>query len=137
VDGPDPQRENSPSYVDTAIALGHMVEVDLHRIGANWFLGHDYPQYQVSSGWIEARHQLLLHLKSAAALAEVTASHPHWHYFCHRSDSYTITSQNYVWLHDLTLRATPKTIVPLLSKELLLSYPGRDLVYAICSDYCS
>jgi hypothetical protein len=132
LDGANPSRENAPDYIDEAIAAGFQVEVDLRRIGAQFYLGHDYPQYPVSWKWIDEREDhLLVHVKDVQALQGVTAS---WHTFCHRSDPYTLTSKGYIWLHDLSLATDCNTIVPLMTRDLIASYPKRPL-YAVCSDY--
>jgi hypothetical protein len=125
-------RENAPDYIDEAIAAGFQVEVDLRKIGNQFFLGHDYPQYPVSWKWIDEREEhLLIHVKDVQALKGITAS---WHTFCHRSDPYTLTSRGLIWLHDLSLTPDDNTIVPLMTRELIIAYPKQPL-YAICSDH--
>jgi hypothetical protein len=49
---PEPGQENSLDYIDEAIKAGFKVEVDLRRVGDQFFFGHDYPQYPVDSAWI-------------------------------------------------------------------------------------
>ncbi len=133
--GPNAQRENSPDYIDEAIAASFDVEVDLRAVDGHLWLGHDYPQHLVSREWLSDRHhRLLLHIKDIPALNWMLNTHPNWHYFCHAGDRFTFTSQRYIWLHDLSLPPTPDTIVPLISRELVLSYRSRE-VHAICSDY--
>lgn len=130
--GPNPGRENSPDYIDEAINAGHIVEVDVRRVGCSLFLGHDYAQYKVQPEWIEERKKsLLIHLKDFSVAKTVADC---WHTFCHVSDPFTLTSEGRLWLHDLSLQPDLNTIVPLMSKELIASY-GYRTVYAICSDY--
>lgn len=133
--GPNPERENSPVYVDEALAAGFEVEVDLRLVGDQFWFGHDYPQYLVNESWLWERHpRLLLHLKDTHALNYILSACSAWHYFCHSNDRFTFTSQGHIWLHDLSLSPTPRTIIPLISRELVISYKNRD-IYAICSDY--
>jgi len=135
LNGPNPVRENAPDYIGEAIAAGFEVEMDLRMVGGHLYLGHDYPQYRVATSWIDHwQDKLLLHIKDTASLNYVMMNRSKWHYFCHEHDRFTFTSQECVWLHDLSLQASLTTIVPLISRELLASYKNRE-VYAICSDY--
>lgn len=130
--GPNPARENAPDYIQEAIDAGHQVEVDLRKVGDQFFLGHDYPQYPVSWTWIDNRYEhLLLHLKDFEAAKSATAN---WVMFCHSGDAYTRVSNGLLWLHDLSLVPNDETIVPLMTVELIKAYRHRD-IYAICSDY--
>lgn len=136
LNGPNTARQNSPDYIDEAVAAGYEVEVDLRMVGVQFWLGHDYPQHLVNESWLaERRRKLLLHLKDVHVLNWFLKNpHADWHYFCHSRDPFTLTSQGHVWLHDLSLPATLNTIVPLISKPLVQFYANRD-VYAVCSDY--
>lgn len=132
LNGPNPACENAPFYIDAAISAGHLVEVDLRRVGGDLFLGHDYPHYQVTPEWIDERkNSLLIHLKDFAAAKAVTDC---WHTFCHAGDPYTLTSEGKLWLHDISLYPNLDTIVPLMTRELVSAYGHRN-VYAICSDW--
>lgn len=133
MDGPNSTLENRPDYVDKAIEAGFMVEVDLRLIGNQYFLGHDYPIWPVAFNWLnERRDSLLLHLKDISSLHTMI---PQWNYFCHVNDPYTFTSQGKIWLHSLDLTPDDRTIVPLMTKDLIRSYPHKKHVHAICSDY--
>lgn len=139
VDGPSPH-ENSIDHVDRAISLGYSVEVDLLRVGNDWYLGHDFPVARVSASWITARSgQLLLHAKTCEAAAALASTNLAWgwHYFCHSSDPYVLTSQGKLWVHNLSYVPQPSSpvIVPLITLELLKSYTHQ--VHGICSDYVS
>lgn len=136
LNGPNTARENSPDFIDTALAAGYEVETDLRLVGVQFWLGHDYPQYLVNESWLtERRRKLLLHLKDVHVLNWFLKNpHADWHYFCHSNDPFTWTSQGRLWLHDLSLPATLNTIVPLISRPLIQFYGNRD-VYAVCSDY--
>lgn len=133
---PVPSRENSPSYIDTAISSGYDVEVDIRYINDKFYLGHDTPDYEVTLTWLIKRKEMLwLHckdLESANKLSELVVHD--FMYFCHTSDPYILTSNNFIWVHDLKLRLTPKTIIPLLSETDVKNYNGVP-VYAVCTDY--
>jgi hypothetical protein len=133
LDGPNSNLENRPDYVEKAIAAGFVVEVDLRLIGNQYFLGHDYPVWPVSMQWLnENRESLLLHLKDIASLHSMI---PQFHYFCHVNDPYTFTSQGRVWIHDLSMMPDDRSIIPLMTQDLIRSYPYKKHVHAICSDY--
>lgn len=144
LDGPHPATENAPGQIDRAISAGFHVEVDLRvhakdemrGVANELWLGHDEAQYRVSLDWIdERRERLLLHLKDFDALKYVVEKRPVWHFICHSSDLYTITSQKDVWLHDLALAPDERTIVPLITLEQLLGYEHLRVVAGVCTDF--
>jgi hypothetical protein len=133
--GPIPSLENSPDYVDKALESGFLVEVDVRVIGKDFYLGHDFPQYPVSPSWLETRSvNCLYHLKDAQAAKLVSSQFRHWHFFCHENDNFTVTSHQYVWLHNFSIEPDERTIIPLLSRQHVLSYLKRGM-YGICTDY--
>lgn len=133
--GPKPELENQTEYIETSINGGFNVEIDLRVIGEDLFLGHDFPQYKTSRDWIEQhKEHLLIHVKNFNALSLIVKHNFDWHFFCHNNDSFTVTSKSYIWLHDMGRKPDRKTIVPLLTKELVDSYDWY-CMYGICSDY--
>lgn len=134
---PNPSRENSPSYIDIAISSGYDVEVDLRFINNKFFLGHDTPDYEVNQTWLEKRkNKLWVHCKDLDSATQLLNSKVGFMYFCHNSDSYVLTSNGYVWVHDLSLNITNKSIIPLLSLQDINKF-NRKIPYAICTDYVS
>ena len=132
--GPNSSRENAPSYIDTAISAGYDVEIDLRYINDKFYLGHDTPDYEVSETWIKKRKEKLwIHCKNLDA-ASILSKMDNVKFFCHSSDSYVLTSNNYIWVHDLKMNIDNRCIIPLLSSEDILKYDGN-IVYAICTDY--
>jgi len=127
-----PAMENSPDYIDTAIAEGWSVEVDLRKVGSTLFLGHDFPQYVTSLDWLTARQsKLLIHLKDIEA-AKFLQKATSLHTFCHANDPFTMTSQGCIWHHDLSTSLTG--IVPLLTEQLLTASHWFNC-HGVCSDY--
>ena len=47
INGPNPELENSPEYVQLAIEKGFDVEVDVWHKDNEWWLGHYEPTYKV------------------------------------------------------------------------------------------
>jgi len=133
LEGPNPAWENSTGYIDRAISKGYDVEIDLRSRGNSLWLGHDFPEYKISMDWLKDRKEnLWIHVKDYGALVAIVDSK--LRYFCHEKDTYTLTSNGYVWSHDLTNKMNDRCIVPLLSSKQVASYNQRDF-YAVCSDY--
>lgn len=133
VDGVDLERENQPGYIDTAISLGYDVEIDLRTKGNTLYLGHDDPQYPISLDWLlDRRNNLWIHAKDYESLK--TLSRTNLQYFYHTSESYTLTSNGYIWSHDFTNKMNNMCIVPLLSKEEVEKYDQVEF-FAVCSDF--
>lgn len=135
LNGPNIERENSLEYVDEAINKGYDVEVDLRTKNKQLFFGHDEPQHQIEYEWLYQRKEnLWIHIKDYDSLVWISEKQDEFKYFCHESDRYTLTSNGYIWSHDLENKMTDKCIVPLLNKEKVQSYEQRNF-YAVCSDY--
>jgi len=133
LDGLNPERENSPDYIDEAISKGYDVEIDVRFKDGELWLGHDRPEHGVSLEWlIERKENLWIHVKEYEALIRIIETD--LRFFCHEQDKYTLTSNGYIWSHDLTNKMTDKCIVPLLSSESVEGY-NQNGFYAVCSDY--
>ena len=133
--GPNPGKENRPSYIDCAISSGLDVEVDLRLIGGELWLGHDTPDYKVTIQWIIHWHKnLWIHCKNLEASQFLFSYKDKVKYFCHTNDSYVLTSSGHIWAHDLNLKLDGNCIIPLLNNYDIFSYSG-DYVHGICTDY--
>jgi hypothetical protein len=134
---PNPYKENSPSYIDIAISSGYDVEVDLRFIDNKFFLGHDTPDYEVNENWLEKRkNKLWIHCKDLESVTQILKNKNNFMFFCHSSDSYVLTSNGYVWVHNLNLNINEKSIIPLINTEDIINFNNK-LPYAICTDYVS
>lgn len=102
VAGPNPQRENSPEFIDEALSLGFEVEIDLHVIDGQMWLGHDRPQYQIDLDWFLPRAgRCWVHCKNVPAM-EYFYSHYHnefINFFWHENDTMTLTNHGYMWVY--------------------------------------
>ncbi len=129
VDGPIESRENSPNYIMEAIGLGFDVEVDVWYRDNSWYLGHDYPKYNIDITWLlERESKLWIHCKNVESLIEI--KNYCLHYFWHESDEFTLTSKNYIW-------AYPREI-PIKKSIVLLPEINQNIVdgcKGVCSDY--
>jgi hypothetical protein len=135
LNGPKPELENHPTYIEEAIARGFDVEVDLWVNESGAFLGHDGPQYLVPHEWlIDRTDQIWIHCKNSESLA--FAMRHNLHCFFHNTDDYTITSRGYIWAFPGKKRSSEKCIkvLPELSwwemdHDWKIQYSG------VCSDF--
>ena len=128
VDGPSHQ-ENRPSYLREAIDRGYDIELDLWKVNNILWLGHDAPQYPIPEDFlIEVGHAAWIHCKNLEALDYLVNHLPQLNFFWHQEDSYTLTSQGYIW-------AYPG--MPVTSKSIIvdLDNSGSHDVLGVCSDY--
>ena len=137
LDGPCPNKENSPEYINSAVKQGYAVEVDLWRTSESFFLGHDMPQYRVDESFLDslaAGNVLWTHIKNIEAF-EYLVSHnkQHWNFFWHQEDNYTLTSLGCIWSYPGE-RLTCNTIcvLPERSKHAILEISKCK---GICTDY--
>lgn len=131
--GPRPDRENKPSYIDTAISMGLEVEVDVWEKDGSLFLGHDGPETLVNANWISNRiSRLWLHCKNLEA-AQSLSHIPRAKFFCHSSDPYVLTSTGHIWVHDPRLPIDSSCIVPCFGDDCPFDLDAN-VPYAICTD---
>lgn len=133
-DGVNPERENKPSYIDTAISMGYEVEVDIRYIDGKFYLGHDTPDTLITVTWIEKRkNNIWFHCKNLESAKELSKIE-NVKFFCHSNDNYVLTSTKHIWVHDLNLPIDDTCIIPLLGEQSIKNFKHK-VVYAICTDY--
>jgi hypothetical protein len=134
-DGPKPEQENSPGYIDKALSEGFYAETDVRKgnMGEGFIMGHDHGEHKLPIEWFEERRGLLfIHAKDLATYTYFTREKG-WNTFWHQSDDYTLTSAGYIWaypgsaLNEKTICVMPENVV----------YSRVDLArcLGICSDY--
>lgn len=97
--GCEPERENSPDYIDEAIEQGFDVEVDVWKIDESYFLGHDEPSYEIELIWLLNRfNNLWCHAKNFDVFHDLI-KYPKLNMFWHQEDDYTITTHNFIWTY--------------------------------------
>ena len=129
VNGPDPGKENSPSYIKSALSAGYNVEIDVWNLNGTWFLGHDDPVYEIGVKFL-MNDKLLCHAKNLAALDKMLV-HTNIHCFWHQEDHYTVTSRGYIVSYP-GYETTPRTIC---MKPELADPDSIPDCHGICSDY--
>ena len=124
INGPDPEKENSPKYIESAIQQGYDVEIDL-RVGVGFQLGHDKSQYFIDSSWLSTfKDNLWIHCKDFATLTYLTERR--------------FVGYNYFWHHDLATSCDFGTIKDVSKNSVLVDLEGVNReadCYGICSDY--
>jgi len=91
--------ENSPTYIDTAIANSFDVEVDVWYVDGEFFLGHDTPTYHIDSSWIMIRvASLWCHAKNIEAMEQLLLM-DNVNCFWHETDKMTLTSIGIPWMY--------------------------------------
>ena len=130
INGPTPERENHPDYIDQAIALGYDVEIDLWSIEGVLLLGHDEPQYKVSQHWLNERvNRLWIHCKNIEAV-EWFSMIKGYNYFWHEKDTLTLTSFSHIWAYPGKQPIKNSiAVMPEINNDSITVCKG------ICSDY--
>jgi len=129
--GPNPGRENHPTYIKKALAIPKLeVEIDVWFTDDGWYLGHDKPCYKTDEDFL-SNTRLWIHCKDIITLQKAVAAG--FHCFFHQNDDVALTSKKYLWLfpgqpipdYGMTIAVKPE-----LFPALDISNAG-----AICSDY--
>lgn len=129
--GPNPQMENHPTYLKYAIQMGFHVEVDVWIKDGRKFLGHDKPQYEVSSEFFH-NERYFLHCKNIEAMATF-ADHPLVNAFFHNEEDIALTSKGLLWSYPrASVLLTKKSIA--VMPERVENWAGIDKCYGICTD---
>ena len=133
LNGPNPEKENEPSYIVSAINQGFDCEVDLWRTESGFFLGHDEPQYEIKDSFLfELSDKLWIHCKNLEALTFVSKEASTLNGFWHQEDDFTLTTKGYIWTYP-TRPTTDRSILVHLPKLRLLDHAF--IIAGICSDY--
>ena len=98
LNGPCPEKENHPTYLEQSINAGYHVEIDLRYENDTFCLGHDYAQYEIEFSWLLTHYKRLwIHCKD---LNVINLLEPDvFNYFWHENDTITLTSKRYIWAY--------------------------------------
>jgi uncharacterized pyridoxamine 5'-phosphate oxidase family protein len=132
VNGPNPKDENKPEYLLEAIHRGYYVETDLWVIEDKLYLGHDFPQYEISISFLlNIQDKLFCHCKNITALFFILQHYPEIECFYHDKDECVLTSKNHIWnspgseLTSLSICVMPERVNQIVTNNC----------YGVCSDY--
>lgn len=141
--GPNPERENHPDYIQEALSMEYIVEIDLWGSQeGRLFLGHDRPTYDIPDGFLKKNQRsLICHCKNLDAINNLLETVPYPHWFWHRTDEeYVQTSQQFVWVYPGATPPNADVIIVcperfIQSVEEICQYVELYDVAGVCSDY--
>jgi hypothetical protein len=143
IEGPNPLEENNIVYIEKAISAGYDAEIDFWYFEDNFYLGHDEPQYEVSTTWLTTNKEFLwIHCKNQSALEKLSNSSVDYNYFWHENDRYTLTSGGYIWSYPGQSYSSKFIIVMPENGDVLKFFKNDNIIrmseydcHGICSDY--
>jgi hypothetical protein len=128
LNGPKPDCENNPIYIDQAITEGFNVEIDVWFVDGEFFLGHDRPTYLVDTNWISIRSaSLWCHAKNIEAMENLLLMDDVI-CFWHENDKMTLTSIGVPWMYPGNYTSNGVTVE--FGKRKII--PD---VFGVCTDY--
>lgn len=100
INGPNPENENKPEYLLYATSQGFYVETDVWKIEDELFLGHDEPQYKITTDFLLGiKDKLFCHCKNIEALHFILEKASDIECFFHDEDECVLTSKNHIWTY--------------------------------------
>jgi hypothetical protein len=127
------EKENSPDYVMVALDKGYDCEIDLWCLEKKFFLGHDGPQYSIGEKFLfDLSSKLWIHCKNLEALQFVSENKGSLNGFWHQEDSYTLTTNGYIWTYPNNPTTKLSILVHLGMCEENIS---EQQMAGICSDF--
>ena len=129
--GPNPKKENDPSYIVDALQKGFDVEIDVwYHDSGDFYLGHDYAKHKIETNFLK-NEKLWCHAKNFSALRAMLENNLQC--FWHQKDDYTLTSNNFIWTYPKK-KICNKSIIVCGTLEESIDFNKSD-AYGICSDY--
>ena len=138
IDGPNPERENTPEYIEEAIKRGFDVEIDIRAeryaiFSLRYILGHDQGDIEVSYEWLLSHaDKLWVHCKNLTALRGLYGSP--LNYFWHQEDDFTLTSHNIIWTYPHK-KVTDKSVIVCFTEEEAHACIGNTPPFGVCCDW--
>jgi len=133
IDGSNPDKENHPTYLQNAINCGYHAEVDVWYIDGKYILGHDKPQYEISSEFL-LNDKLWHHTKNIQALFHLNRMRPNYliNCFFHNTDEAILTSGGWIWTYPGGILTEDSIAV---MPEIVDTWK-IDNCYGVCTDQC-
>jgi hypothetical protein len=131
IDGPNLEKENDPEYILNALTLGFNVEIDVWYRHDRFYLGHDYPKYEINEDFLE-NDKLWCHAKDINSLFRMLFNKK-INCFWHQTDDFTITSKGFIWTYpNKELTSNSICVLPEKNNKTI-----NDLMncYGVCSDF--
>ena len=134
MDGPNPEMENRPEYIQLALNKGYDVEVDLWVFDDTPYSGHDSLQYRLGAELILNHSQYIwFHCKNPMAVKYCVERNLHW--FWHQTDNYTLTSCGFVWVYPGKNDFIPRSIRVMPEWDGVDKWEQVAHCAGICTDY--
>ena len=127
--GKQPELENTPDYINAALAQGYKCEVDVFAYHGKLYLGHDDAQIETSVQYLQ-QEGIIAHAKNLDALAEMLQANIHCFY--HHTDNYTLTSRNWIWAFPGKPGTSVHPCIAVLPENYATDVTNFD---GICSDF--
>jgi hypothetical protein len=133
IDGPNPELENKPCYIESTLLQGYDVEIDLWCF-PNYvlYLGHDEPQYPISLEFLR-KERLWIHCKNIPALEFCKNNYIQNPYFFHDIDDTTLTSNGLFWT--FPGKKLTKYSIAVMPERSLGWLDDKPNIIGICSDF--
>ena len=132
ISGPNPERENTPDYIEETISKGFDVEIDVRYRDNKILLGHDNGETEIPAEWIEDRaNKLWIHCKNLQALRFFYDTN--FNYFWHQEDDFTLTGRNIIWVYPRQ-EVTDKSVIVCQTMQECEDYINSNAL-GMCSDY--
>jgi len=98
LDGRVIEKENEPNYLLQAIDHGFDIELDIHWWKEAFWLGHDKPEYEVNTSFLESiKERAWFHCKNLEVVEKFYNTKYNW--FWHEEDKVTLTSNGNIWCY--------------------------------------
>jgi YrbI family 3-deoxy-D-manno-octulosonate 8-phosphate phosphatase len=130
--GPRPQDENKPTYLQAALDAGFDVEIDVTYKDGKFYLGHDRPMHVVDRGFF-ANKRVWSHAKTLDTLFEL-AKYQDANAFYHTEEDVVVTTRGWIWNHAKTPVASERSVLVKLEHDPCLLETSAH-AHGICSDY--
>ena len=129
LNGPNPEMENKPTYIQEALDKGYHVEIDVWYVDGNFYLGHDKPETIINVNML-SNPKLWCHAKNIEALEKMIC-HLDIHCFWHETDTYTLTTDGYIW----TFPNKPLCSNSIACNPSMTNFSGVKKAMGVCSDF--
>jgi len=132
--GKQPELENSPNFIDSAISKGYDVEIDLRTDQqGDLYLGHDTLDHAINMQYLlDRKNMLWIHCKDRQAF-DICLQYK-LNCFWHTNDDYTLTSNGTVWAYPGRLPTKSNCVMVLPEIFWNLQEIKEFKTFGICSD---
>lgn len=134
IDGPNSCIENHPDSISKALEEFD-VEIDLWQIDKSLVLGHDEPEFEINSWWLQERtSDLWVHCKNVEALC--WCRDQDLNAFFHTDERVVLTTRGFMWFYPQAPQPYMNMwSVLVLPETLNLEPDALSGVWTVCTDY--